>query len=274
MSVAASPEFAQVEKLLKVAFDNHATELRLSGGVPPMLRINEQLRQLKIKPIAAEELAGLIAAVLPAGADRQKFVFSSSHGPIAGSVVEVSGTQVLVLQKSDEPSEADAGDMPLELDMQEDERDEPGSGVRVRSMEDDFAMPQEAGGTIQIDKLLTAAVKGGVSDIHITVGQPPVFRQDGGMKPQKTKVLTADDTNGLMKSITPERCQAELAERGALTSALPSATWPGFASACSSSGARWRWCCGRYPTRCSRLSNSGCRMSASGWSPGPGACSW
>ena len=214
MSVAASPEFAQVEKLLKVAFDNHATELRLSGGVPPMLRINEQLRQLKIKPIAAEELAGLIAAVLPAGADRQKFVFSSSHGPIAGSVVEVSGTQVLVLQKSDEPSEADAGDMPLELDMQEDERDEPGSGVRVRSMEDDFAMPQEAGGTIQIDKLLTAAVKGGVSDIHITVGQPPVFRQDGGMKPQKTKVLTADDTNGLMKSITPERCQAELAEKG------------------------------------------------------------
>jgi twitching motility protein PilT len=34
------------------------------------------------------------------------------------------------------------------------------------------------------------------------------------MKPQKTKVLTADDTNRLMKSITPERCQAELAEMG------------------------------------------------------------
>jgi len=61
---------------------------------------------------------------------------------------------------------------------------------------------------------LTAAVKGGVSDIHITVGSPPIFRQDGGMKPQKTKVLTGDDTNGLMKSITPERCQAELAEKG------------------------------------------------------------
>jgi twitching motility protein PilT len=34
------------------------------------------------------------------------------------------------------------------------------------------------------------------------------------MKPQNTKVLTADDTNGLMKAITPERCQAELAEKG------------------------------------------------------------
>jgi len=57
-------------------------------------------------------------------------------------------------------------------------------------------------------------VKGGVSDIHITAGLPPVFRQDGSMKPQATKTLTPDDTNGLMKAITPERCQAELAEKG------------------------------------------------------------
>ena len=62
-------------------------------------------------------------------------------------------------------------------------------------------------GTIHIDKLLNAAVKNGVSDIHITTCLPPVFRIDGHMRPQKTKVLTADDTNGLMKSITPERCQ-------------------------------------------------------------------
>jgi twitching motility protein PilT len=37
---------------------------------------------------------------------------------------------------------------------------------------------------------------------------------DGHMKAQATKVLTADDTNALMKAITPERCQAELAEKG------------------------------------------------------------
>jgi len=53
-----------------------------------------------------------------------------------------------------------------------------------------------------------------VSDIHITTGIPPVFRIDGHMKAQATKVLTADDTNGLMKAITPERCQTELAEKG------------------------------------------------------------
>ena len=32
---------------------------------------------------------------------------------------------------------------------------------------------------ILIDKLLMACVKQGASDIHITVGQPPVFRLHG-----------------------------------------------------------------------------------------------
>ena len=215
MSAGSSPEFAQIEKLLKVAFDNHATELRLSGGQPPMLRIGEQLKQLKIPPISADAAAALIAAVLPSGGDPKSFVFTSSQGPIEGQVLDISGTQVLVLKKAEAAARADHADSPLELDMQDEEQqDEPGSGVKVRMADDDYAMPGEAGGTIMIDKLLTAAVKGGVSDIHITVGQPPVFRQDGGMKPQKTKTLTADDTNSLMKSITPERCQAELAEMG------------------------------------------------------------
>jgi twitching motility protein PilT len=68
--------------------------------------------------------------------------------------------------------------------------------------------------TILIDKLLQAAVKQGASDIHIVVGQPPVLRLHGRMRKLETKVLEADDTVGLMKSIAPERCQRELQEKG------------------------------------------------------------
>src|SRR5215510_11754891 len=68
--------------------------------------------------------------------------------------------------------------------------------------------------TILIDKLLQACVKQDASDIHITTGQPPVFRLDGRMRKLETKVLEADDTVALMKSITPERCQKELQEVG------------------------------------------------------------
>ncbi|MEM6330426.1 MAG: type IV pilus twitching motility protein PilT [Planctomycetota bacterium] len=69
-------------------------------------------------------------------------------------------------------------------------------------------------GTILIDKLLSAVVKQGASDLHITVGQPPVLRLSGRMQKLKTKVLEESDTMGLMKSITPDRCQQEFQETG------------------------------------------------------------
>ena len=68
--------------------------------------------------------------------------------------------------------------------------------------------------TVLIDKLLQACVKQDASDIHITVGQPPVFRLDGRMRRLETKTLESEDTVALMKSITPERCQRELQEKG------------------------------------------------------------
>jgi twitching motility protein PilT len=69
-------------------------------------------------------------------------------------------------------------------------------------------------GTILIDKLLHTVVTRGASDLHITVGQPPVLRIDGHLKALETKVLEGEDTMALMKSITPERCQQELQEVG------------------------------------------------------------
>lgn len=68
--------------------------------------------------------------------------------------------------------------------------------------------------TVLIDKLLEACVKQGASDIHISVGQPPVFRLHGRLRRLETKVLDQEDTVALMKSISPERCQRELQEVG------------------------------------------------------------
>lgn len=69
-------------------------------------------------------------------------------------------------------------------------------------------------GTVQIDKLLATVIQIKASDLHITTGQPPVVRHSGRMRRLDTKVLDADDTVGIMKSITPDRCQQELQEKG------------------------------------------------------------
>ena len=68
--------------------------------------------------------------------------------------------------------------------------------------------------SLQIDKLLETVVRERVSDLHISVGQPPVVRMGGHMVRLETKSLEAEDTVALMKSITPERNQQELQEAG------------------------------------------------------------
>jgi twitching motility protein PilT len=71
-----------------------------------------------------------------------------------------------------------------------------------------------ASSNILMEKLLTTVISQKASDLHITVGQPPVIRHHGRMRRLDTKTLDGDDTVALMKSITPDRCQQELQERG------------------------------------------------------------
>ncbi|MHC4172304.1 MAG: type IV pilus twitching motility protein PilT [Planctomycetota bacterium] len=68
--------------------------------------------------------------------------------------------------------------------------------------------------TVNMDRLLVACVTQGASDIHLVTGRPPVLRIDGRLRSLETKVLEADDTMALMKSITPDRNQQEIQEEG------------------------------------------------------------
>ena len=68
--------------------------------------------------------------------------------------------------------------------------------------------------TIQIDRLLETVVRQGASDLHISEGRPPTIRLHGRLRSLQTKVLDKDDCMTLMKSITPEQSQQEVAEVG------------------------------------------------------------
>ena len=65
-----------------------------------------------------------------------------------------------------------------------------------------------------MEKLLQTVIQVKASDLHISVGQPPVLRVGGRMRKLDAKILDSDDTTSLMKSITPDRCQQELQQKG------------------------------------------------------------
>ncbi len=54
-----------------------------------------------------------------------------------------------------------------------------------------------------MDDLLALAVQEGASDLHLAVGLPPVLRISGGLCPLDSEPLRPEDTDRLMREITP-----------------------------------------------------------------------
>jgi len=57
---------------------------------------------------------------------------------------------------------------------------------------------------MEINKLLKIVVENNASDLHLTVGKPPVLRVDGRLESLDLDVLQPPDTESYVKSITPE----------------------------------------------------------------------
>jgi len=67
---------------------------------------------------------------------------------------------------------------------------------------------------LTMHQLFDLMVEEGASDVHITVGRPPVVRKHGRLKNVRHPSLTAEDTMTLVESITPERMYTEFREKG------------------------------------------------------------
>lgn len=67
---------------------------------------------------------------------------------------------------------------------------------------------------MELDQILRFAVKHGISDVHLKVNRPPLFRKDGSLvSQQRTPPVTAEMMERWFRQIASERVQAEYAER-------------------------------------------------------------
>ena len=72
----------------------------------------------------------------------------------------------------------------------------------------------EEEGILEMDQLLQLAVDEGASDLHITVGAPPLLRIHGELQQLDLEALRPEDTERLVKSITSPENQRQLQEHG------------------------------------------------------------
>jgi twitching motility protein PilT len=76
------------------------------------------------------------------------------------------------------------------------------------------AVPSGSGPTAEIDELFRTLVSMKASDLHMSVGSPPIVRHDGEIKPLADRaVLTPADTERMLLPIAPERNREEFQRR-------------------------------------------------------------
>src|SRR6266704_2089940 len=78
----------------------------------------------------------------------------------------------------------------------------------------DFAAPQYKGAERALGELLKKLVQSASSDLHLRVGEPPIFRTHGEMKRQATPPLSAEQLEMMLLSVMPERNRGEWKETG------------------------------------------------------------
>ncbi|MBN1478076.1 type IV pilus twitching motility protein PilT [Candidatus Sumerlaeota bacterium] len=67
---------------------------------------------------------------------------------------------------------------------------------------------------LEMNDMLKLVVEAGASDLHCSVGKTPVMRIHGVLDMVDPAILTPDDTERLMKEITPPRYQQQIQEQG------------------------------------------------------------
>jgi len=67
---------------------------------------------------------------------------------------------------------------------------------------------------VAINEYLKECIKQKASDLHLTVGKPPILRIDGSLKPLNDIIFKEDDLVEIMKQITDEEKRKEIEESG------------------------------------------------------------
>jgi twitching motility protein PilT len=90
----------------------------------------------------------------------------------------------------------------------------PGSAAPPAGLPGDFGAPQFQAAERALGELLKALVQSKSSDLHLRVGEPPIFRTHGEMKRQSTPPVSTEQLELMLLAVMPERNRGEWKETG------------------------------------------------------------
>src|SRR5438132_850669 len=147
------------------------------------------------------EMGRLTAVVAPSG----NAAAAGAPAPAAQRAPAVAGAPAAAARRSSGATPAVAGGPAAAPTAVQ----QPPAGLPL-----DFAAAQYQGAERALGELLKALVQSASSDLHLRVGEPPVFRTHGEMKRQNTPPLSSEQLELMLLSVMPDRNRGEWKETG------------------------------------------------------------
>src|SRR6266576_1003676 len=191
---------ARLDPFVDVMLRERADQLYLLPDEPVTLVKDGKPRKASKQPLTDQHIYAMMVEVAPPEAadkiDQQsetEFDYAGANGLVRVRIVPEGGRLTAVIAAApmvDRPVSS-PGDLPGEFGSSE------------------FQAAEQ-----KLGKLLRALVESSSSDLHLRVGEPPMFRTHGEIKRQAGSGLSVNDLELLVLSIMPERNRGEWKETG------------------------------------------------------------
>lgn len=179
---------AKLDPFIKRLLEEQAEQLRFEPDEPVVLVKAGQARRLSKQAISDRQISALITEVAPPdvagrldGTAETEFGYEGGPAAVRVQVTPSNGGVVAVIRPASEAA--------------------PSIGVSE----------PDAG---RLTELLESLVASGGSDLHLRVGEPPIFRTHGEMARQGDGALAAEELDRMLLAILPDRNREEWEETG------------------------------------------------------------
>src|SRR2546428_56465 len=231
---------ARLDPFVDVMLRERADQLYLLPDEPVTLVKDGKPRKVSKQPLTDQHIYALMVEVAPPEAadkidqhSETEFDYAASNGLVRVRIVPESGRLTAVISAIRRASQEQVGEVtavrPAAKPAAPPPRPPRASVIAAAPMVDsppaetpaapgalpsEFASSEDKAAEQRLGKLLRALVQSGSSDLHLRVGEPPLFRTHGDLRRQDGTALSVNDLELLVLSIMPERNRGEWKETG------------------------------------------------------------
>ncbi len=190
---------SQLDRFIQVLHERGGDRLTLQDGRPISLTVGDRTVPVTRTPVAHAQIETLIRELATLGVAERRggdatvaFSYHAPTGPVDIEVRRASGgIEVMVQPAVGEPPAAAPPEAPP-----------PRGGA------------PEPGPSADLDGLLRRLVQAGGSDLHLRVGEPPLFRRDGRLAREREAPCTVARIGAMLDAILPPKDKAQYEATG------------------------------------------------------------